>query len=316
MNHTTLARKIAWRVLGVAVGLWIIVSISFFCFYAIPGDPARIILGPHATAEDIEQFRKSSGLDRPLLVQYGNYLTRLAGGDLGQSFSMRRPVADLVQERGAVSLRLLAGAVLLMVGIGLLLPPISHVYEFRAVNALMMPALDVIGLIPPFVLATVLLIVGAAWLGLAKVTFVPSSPIAWILPSIALAAYPVATVYRLFYSQLGEELAKPYAIRAKGMGFSRVRLVVYEALPNALPPILALIANHISFFVTGSLFVEVVFGIGGLGRLAQESLHNKDLQLLGGVCLLFAISSFLCTAALRSAHLWLDPRAGASDASS
>ncbi|MGH8759145.1 MAG: ABC transporter permease subunit [Burkholderiales bacterium] len=168
--------------------------------------------------------------------------------------------------------------------------------------------LAVLALAPPYVLAIAGLLVGAGWLGWISVVFDPSRFTAWLLPAAALGAYPAALVLRLFAGRLKEELAAPYACRARALGLSLPHVVLREVVPNALPAALAALANSLAYFATGAFFVEAVFGIPGLGRLAQEALRNKDMAVLAGLCLVFAIVVLLLSATLNALQRWLDPR--------
>jgi peptide/nickel transport system permease protein len=165
-----------------------------------------------------------------------------------------------------------------------------------------------VGIAPPYVLGVVILALFAGWLGWVSAIFDPQRISAWILPTLVLAAYPTAITMRLFENQIAGELGKPYVVRAKAMGFSHRTILLCEVLPNALTAALAALANGLAAFVTGTFFVEVIFGISGLGRLTYEAIGNKDIALLAGLCMVFAIAITAISAGLDLAQLLIDPR--------
>ncbi len=294
---------------GALFPLWFIVSACFACLYLLPGDPARIILGPQASAESIATFRREAGLNLPLPQQYFRYLGRLGRFDLGKSSSQRRPVLALLGERGLPTLKLTLAAAVFAAGVGLGLPLLAKLLHAEWIQLVGQAVLVPLATTPPYVLGVISLLVFAGWLKWIDVVFDGGNAAGWVVPAIVLGAYPAALVLRLFAARLREELAAPYARMALAHGLSTARVILVEVLPNALPTALAAMTNHLAYFLTGAFFVEVIFGIPGWGRLTQEALRNKDLNLLGGLCLSFAVAVTLLFTALDFFQRKLQPRA-------
>ncbi|MBX3670128.1 MAG: ABC transporter permease [Rhodocyclaceae bacterium] len=276
------------RALVALVTLWAVLTLSYVCLYTLPGDPARIILGPQASAESIQDFRRSAGLDGSWWQQYASYLRRLINLDLGDSFALRRPVASLIAERGQVSLKLAGAAFAVVLAVSILTPlGLKSVGANSALFAIEFGA-QITAFAPPYVLAIVsLLVVGGCW-GLVPIIFDAERAGSWWLAAGVLSAYPAALLLRVFGTELDAQMRRPYALRARASGFSTTRTLWREALPNAVPVALAALANSLAFFVTGAFFVEIVFGVPGLGRLGQDALRQRDVALLAGVCIAFS----------------------------
>jgi ABC-type dipeptide/oligopeptide/nickel transport system permease component len=170
------------------------------------------------------------------------------------------------------------------------------------------------GIAPPYVLGVVTLVLFAGKLGWTPVIFDEISMRSWILPAFVLAAYPCAIVMRLFEGELENIMQSRYVLRARAMGFSAAAVILREALPNALTAALPGLANALAAFITGAFFVEVIFGVPGLGRLAYEAISNKDIELLAGLCMVFAVIIVSISAVLEISRLFLDPRLRGRDA--
>jgi peptide/nickel transport system permease protein len=302
-------RAIRSRIVRLICTLWLIVSVTFLCAYGLPGDPARMILGQRATPESIAAFRRSAGLDASIATQYARFVRRAFRLELGDSLVQRRPVVSLIEERGAQTLTLLLVATLLLTLFGLIVPVLLRLIDSHATRASYAATWTLVAVAPPYVLSIVALLAAAVQLSLVPVTFDPRRASAWILPAIVLAAYPIAVTVRLLNEQIDRALQLPYVTAARALGYPERDVLIRFALPNAMTPALAALANGLAFFVTGSFFVEVVFGIGGWGTLAYEAVRNKDIAVLVGVSLVFAAGICSISAVLQVVLLALDPRA-------
>jgi peptide/nickel transport system permease protein len=313
-------RAIRSRLVRLISTLWLIVTVTFLCAYALPGDPARMILGQRATTESIAAFRRNAGLDESIAIQYARFVRRACRLELGDSLVQRRPVVSLIEERGAQTLTLLFVATILLALFGLVVPVLLRLGDVRAIRAIRVMRVvrasydagwTMMAVAPPYVLSIVALLTAAVQLSLVPVTFDPRRASAWILPAIVLAAYPIAVTIRLLNEQIDQAMQAPYVTAARALGHPERDVLLRFALPNALTPALAALANGLAFFVTGSFFVEVVFGIGGWGTLAYEAVRNKDIAVLVGVSLVFAAGICSISAVLQVVLLALDPRASA-----
>lgn len=296
------------RILVYVATVWLIVTIGFVCLYWLPGDPARMILGHQASQESINAFRHTAGLDRPLLQQYGNFLGRALAGNFGESLLYRRPVAGLICERSRLTLMLVAASLLVVLLVGFVAPLVFRLLDLKKTGRLFQMLTTAQGIAPPYILGVVSLSIFAGGLGWITVIFDSHRITDWILPAIVLAAYPSSVVLRLFDAELSGVLEKPYVIRARATGWNRQTVLLREALPNALTAALPALANAIAVFVTGTFFVEVIFGIPGLGRLTYEAIANKDIALLSALCLVFAMAICTLSTLLEFSRLMVDPR--------
>jgi peptide/nickel transport system permease protein len=323
-------RSLQSRLVRLICTLWLIVTAAFVCAYALPGDPARMILGQRATAASIAAFRRTAGLDQPIAMQYARFVQRAARLDLGDSLVQRRPVTSLLRERGYQTLTLLFVATILLAMFGIIVPVLLQISDARSGGGVRAAgaarAADTVraarvlresyaalwtlaAVAPPYVLSIVALLLVAVRLSLVPVTFEPARATAWILPAAVLAAYPIAVTIRLLNEQIARALQSPYVTTARALGYSERDVLLRFALPNALTPAMAALANGLAFFVTGSFFVEVVFGIGGWGTLAYEAVRNKDIAVLVGVTIVFGAAICAVSAVLQLTLIALDPRA-------
>jgi peptide/nickel transport system permease protein len=302
-------RALRSRLLRLIGTLWLIVTAAFVCAYALPGDPARMILGQRATTASIAAFRHSAGLDQSIGIQYARFVQRAFRLELGDSLVQRRPVLNLLRERGSQTLTLLFVSTLLLTTFGMIVPVLLHLIDWRTLRDTYAALWTFIAVAPPYVLSIVALLLVAVHFALVPVTFDPAHATAWILPAMVLAAYPIAVTIRLLNQQIDRALQSPYVTAARSLGYPERDVLLRFAVPNALTPAMAALANGLAFFVTGSFFVEVVFGISGWGTLAYEAVRNKDIAVLVGVTILFGTGICLISALLQLTLLALDPRA-------
>jgi len=296
------------RVLTFLFSLWGILTIGFVCLYLLPGDPARIILGPQASAETVANFRHDAGLDAPFGTQYVRFLERSSRFDFGESIAQRRPVAALLGERTGKTLLLLGYATLCTLLGGFILPLSLMALGFDRLLLRIAQLLQFIAFVPPYALAVLAVIIFASLAQLVPVLFREDDIGSWILTSTVLASYPTVLLLRVLLVRLDEELRTPYAHRAAALGFPLSDRVLREALPNVLPASLGVLINNISFFITGAFFVEVVTGFPGLGRLAQQAIAEKDVPVLTGVVMVFALLVLLLSLGLEILQDAIAPR--------
>lgn len=302
-------RALQKRLVRLVATVWLIVTIAFFCAYRLPGDPARMILGQRATPESLRDFRQKMGLDQPLVLQYLKFVERVLRLDLGDSLVQRRPVASLIAERGGQTLMLISASLVALTLFGMAAPILLRLFRKPLVERLYSSWWIALAIAPPYVLSILALLAFAGWLRWVPVTFNPTLPRAWLLPAMVLAAYPVAVTLRLLNSQIEAALQSQYVRAARAYGYRDVDVLLRFAVPNAITPSVAAFANGLAFFVTGSFFVEVVFGIGGLGTLAYEAVRNKDVPVLVGLSIIFAVAICSISAGLQIVLESLDPRA-------
>lgn len=289
-------------------GVLLIVTTSFAVIYLLPGDPARMILGPRASTDTIVQFRRNAGLDQSVGRQYLTFVERLARLDLGESLVHRRPVIEVMRERLGRTFTLIGVALGVMLFFALIVPLFLRAGGLHRLDGLIRQLWIGLAAAPPYVLALLTLMLFAGRWALLPAVFAPDRWRCWLAAGVVLAVYPTALVSRLFASAVNLEMGSDYALRARAQGFQDSTILFREALINASSAPLSAIANGLAYFFTGTFFVEVAFGIGGLGSLTYDAVRNKDLTVIAGVCLFFAMVISLLSFALDLAHHALVPR--------
>jgi peptide/nickel transport system permease protein len=282
--------------------------ISFFAIYRLPGDPARMILGPRASTQSIAAFRESAGLNNPVTKQFERFVARIATLDLGESLAYRRPVLALLHERMGQTLRLIGGAFMMLLFFAIVLPIGLRTVGLGFVDSGLRALWTGFSAAPPYVLALLTLTLFAGFLRVLPAVFERDRIACWIAAAFVLAAYPTALASRLFHDALASAMLSDYATRARAQGFDEAAILLREALVNALSAPVSAIANGLAYFFTGTFFVEVAFGVGGIGSLTYEAIQNKDVTVLAAVCLLFAVVISALSAVLDLAQHLLTPR--------
>jgi ABC-type dipeptide/oligopeptide/nickel transport system permease component len=283
------------------------VSVAAFSLVRLAGDVATAIAGEGARAEDVEVIRKQYGLDRPLPVQYAEWLGRTLQGDLGESLYFRQPVAGLVFDRLPVTMTL--GA--LSIGFALLLSiPLGVLAALRPNSWIDRAALTlaVIGQAMPSFWFALLLIL---WFGVQLRWLPISGSDTWanfVLPAIALGYYAAPAIMRLTRAGMIEVLGADYIRTARAKGLTPASVVFKHALRNAVIPVVALAAVQLGFVLGGSVVIETVFAMHGLGYLAWESISHNDFPVVQAIVLLISLFYIVLTLLADLLNAWLDPR--------
>jgi peptide/nickel transport system permease protein len=276
--------------LVVAVAIIIgITLITFTLSFLIPADPVRLLAGRSATQETVESIRHELGLDRPYPVQYLNYLSRLAKGDLGRSYKQKTQVTELILSRFPATLLLMVGAIFfeLLIGIPAGIYAASRRGE-RADNAAMI--LSFVGVsAPQFVVGLLLLYVLAHRLGLFPLGGYGSIR-HLVLPAFTLGITGGGWYSRMMRSSMVDVLRQDYIRTARAKGVREIKVVLVHALRNAVLPVIAMIGLDIGFFMSGAVVVESVFGWPGIGQLAWQAIQVIDIPIIMGVTLVAAVS--------------------------
>ncbi len=283
------------------------VSFGTFALFHFATDPAQTIAGEDAPQEMVDDIREQYGFDRPVSVQYADWLGSALQGDFGQSYFWKQPVVDLIQEHAKVTIVLALAAlgvtvlIALPLGISAALKPNSWVDRFALSTAVSAQA------IPNFWLGLMLII-------LFSVTF-PIFPVSgdatwkhYVLPALVLGASSVPAVMRLTRTGLLDVLSSDYIRTARAKGFMGHRLILQQAMRNALLPIVSVLAVQLGHKLGGSVVTESVFSMNGLGRLAVESIFNSDIPTVQSLILIFVLTFVLLTLAADLINAWLDPR--------
>jgi len=285
-----------------ALGLLTLFVISVIIFGAtelLPGDLAQNILGQSATPETVAAFRRELGLDLPAHTRYINWLLGALQGDFGTSLANKRPIADLIATRLSNTLFLAVYAAALSVPLSLALGILAALYRNsvfdRVVNALALTSIS----FPEFFVAYILIFV------LAQSGFFPSMArmdpsttfgealYRTFLPAVTLTLVVTAHMMRMTRAAIINLLASPYIEMARLKGMSPTRVILKHAVPNALAPIITVVALNLAYLITGVVVVEVVFVYPGLGQLMVDSVAKRDFPVVQAVALIFAAAYVL-----------------------
>ena len=293
--------------LGLALAVALAVSILSFLLVRMSGDIATAIAGEGARDEDIATVRALYGLDRPIVVQYLDWVWGVVRGDFGTSYYFKSSVAALVLDKLPVTLELgiasLAFALVVSVplGVAAALKPNSWVDRLALAIAVAGQAL------PNFFFALVLVMLFSVTLRWLPVSG-SATPWHFVLPTIALGYYVAPAFMRLVRAGMIEVLGQDYIRTARAKGLPWRRVVVSHALRNALTPVVALSVVQLGYLLGGSVVIETVFALDGLGYLAYQSISHKDLPVMQVVVLLLAVFYVLLTLAADVVNALLDPR--------
>lgn len=303
-----MTRYIQQRVLLMLPTILLTTLVVFLMLQLIPGDPASIYLGENqATPERLEQIREQLGLNRPLFVQYGDFVLRAARGDLGRSVQTNRPVIQEITDRLPNTMILAVSSMALAIIFGITLGMLAGLNQNSWLDTILMLAALAGVSIPVFWLGLLLILLFAVQLGWLPAT----GQGGWnslILPAVTLAALSTATLARLVRASMIEVLNQDYLQTSRAKGLQQVAIVLRHALPNALIPVVTVIGLQFGNLLSGAVITETVFARSGLGKLVVDSIQNKDLPTVQGVILVLATIYVVVNFVVDLSYAVIDPR--------
>ena len=298
----------------------VLIGVSFVVFAALhfsPGDVARTILGLGATEERVQALRQELGLDRPLLIQYWDWMMALLRGDLGRSISLGVPVSEVIFDKIWASLLLMGASFFLTVSFGLLFAALSGGYHRSLMDRLITLLMLLLASLPPFWLGIVLLIIFGLKLRIFPVSGVGAMAddatlyvvaMHLILPAVTTAASSLAVVARVTRSAFIDEMGEPYVQAARARGLSQRRIISIETMRNVLPSFVTIAGLQIGFLFSSALFSEIVFNWPGIGLQLYQGIVQRDFPVVQGcvlaIAIVFVIGNFLADIL----SIVLDPR--------
>ncbi len=286
--------------------LWAVATIAFGLTF-LSGDPATLMIGDHWTAEQIASFREYMGYDRPLLVQYGEYLGRVVRGDFGVSVRQQIPVTRLIMERFPATLQLAGLALVIIVVVAIPVGVVSAVRRNSAADRLAMSGALLAQSVPTFWLGIMLILVFGVVLRWLPVSG-SGSPLHLVLPAVTLATFSTARIARLVRSSMLDVLGEDYIQTAHAKGLAPRAVHFRHALRNALIPVITLLGIEVGSLLGGALVTETVFAYPGIGRLTIQAIAARDLPLVQGVITFGALIFVLVNLAVDLSYSVLDPR--------
>jgi peptide/nickel transport system permease protein len=306
------------RVIRLLATLLLVTFLTSMMFDLLPGDPALAVIGGdtfNVTPERIEQTRRELNLDEPVPVRYVKWLGNAVQGDLGKSYATRQKVMDAITERLPTTLQLLVMAQIFALTFTLIVAPLAarkpgRVFD-RASTTLSFGLLA----IPGFIGGLILLYIFAVRLDLLPATgFVHLSDSVWlsirslILPAMTLAAPEAAIYTRLLRSEMARTMREDYILMARANGLPNWRILYRQALRPSAMPLITAVGISVGGLIGGAVIVESMFGLPGIGRLAVDSIGNRDLVTLQGIVAMVTVGYVLINFAVDMLYYILDPR--------
>ncbi len=303
--------------------LWIVVTVTFFLFRAVPGDPSLVLIGPEIEASAADSIRESFGLDRSLGVQYWSYLTNAVQGDLGTSFRYRVPVSEVLSEKLANTAVLVLPAMLIAFGLGALLGAVTAARPNSRIDRYITQLFLTIKSAPSFWIATMALVTFSLWLGLTPSggMTTPGAPRVegferffsgdvlahLILPLVILAAIFTVEPLLTMRTSMAEVLDDDFVEFGHAKGFSRSRITRHAAR-NSLLPMVSLIPSIAGHLIAGSVIIEIVFSWPGMGREIVDAVNRFDYPMMQGTFMAIAALVIVVNAGADVLYTYLDPR--------
>ncbi|GAC1700677.1 MAG: ABC transporter permease [Candidatus Acidiferrum sp.] len=302
-----MARYFLKKFLLTLPALWLVLTLVFLMIHTVPGDPVEQMLGEGAAPGELAQLRHSLGLDQPLSAQYEHYLSRLAHGDLGQSFKFQAPVRGIIFQRYPATLRLAFCALFICMAIAIPAGVLAAHQRARAADRAV-GVFTLLGLaIPNFALGPVLIMLFSIKLGLLPVSG-RGSLASYVLPAATLGAALAAILTRMVRGSMLEELSSDYVRTARAKGLSTVAVLFRHAFRNALIPIITILGLQFGTLLAGTIVTETIFAWPGVGRLTVQAISSRDYPLLQGCILVIAVSYVAVNLLTDLFYTLVDPR--------
>ena len=311
--HRYLAQRLALLVfvlLGVTVLVFLVTRLT-------PGDPARVLLGPRATEDEVSRLRTTYGLDQPIALQYVSWLARIARGDLGDSIQLHRPVLAEVTDRFRGTLLLAVAAMIVAFSVGIGAGLLAALHANSLLDRALMSALLVGISLPPFWVGLILIIAFSLFLRWLPATGMISptgggGPLDilshLVLPTLTLAAVPLAVIARLTRANVLEVLNQLYVRTAHAKGLPARTVIARHVFRNTLVGTMTILGLEAGWLLAGTVYIETVFAWPGLGSMLVNAILQRYYPLVQGGVLLVATAYVLINLATDTLYLYIDPR--------
>ena len=303
------------RAVGLLATMLAASLVVFVVLEVLPSDPAALMLGTDARPDTLAALRHQLGLDHPAWWRYLHWITSLATGDLGVSYTYGVPVSELIAARVGVTLPLGLLAILLSTSIAIPLGVLAASWRGQPADTALMAGAQLGVAMPNFWLGIVFILIFAVWLGWFPAggfagwdKGVPAALKSLVLPAFALALPQAAILSRVTRASVLETLGQDYVRTARAKGLTATAALWRHAVPNALIPVVTIIGLQFSFLLAGTVIVENVFTLPGLGRLMFQSIAQRDLIVVQDLVVLLAGCVILVNFVIDMIYLALDPR--------
>ncbi len=308
-------RYVVRRFISLLIILLLVSFLTFFLLQVIPGDPALLILGTEAPPEALESIRARLGLDKPWPLRYISWLTSMLRGDMGVSIRLERPVSYLIAERLPVTLSLAFMAMLIATLIAFPAGILSAVKWNSPLDYFLLFITQLGIAIPSFWVGILLILLFSLHFRL----FPTGGFVSWgenplealkhlMLPAVSLGLVTAAFLTRMLRSSMLEVLSQVYITVAKAKGLTKGQIIFRHALKNALIPVITLAGIQLSFLMGGSIVIEHVFALPGLGRLLLSAVYTRDIPLIQGLVVFITTIVVTSNFLVDVLYAYLDPR--------
>ena len=294
------------RILLAILTIWIVITVTFFVMHAVPGGP---FIGEKAISKEAQAALEAKyGLDKPLIEQYGTYLKDVVTRfDFGPSLKQRgRMVVDIIADGMRTSAKLGLIAAFFATIIGVVLGALAAIRRNTVLDKIIMVLTTAFVSMPSFIIGSFLLIVFSVRLGWVPANGATQGGL--ILPIITLALFPMSYITRLTRSSMLDELGQDYIRTARAKGVSRGKIIFGHALKNSLIPVITYVGPMLAYIVTGSMVVEQIFAIPGIGRAFISSIINRDYTMIMGTTIILASLIVLMNLVSDLLYKVVDPR--------
>jgi peptide/nickel transport system permease protein len=303
------------RLLTVAPTVLVVATVTFVALQIIPGDVAEIMLGVDAPPDEVRRLREQLGLDRPVAVRYVEWLANLARGDLGVSVAYREPVQRLIIQRLPVTLSVALAAMCVALALALPLGVVAARRAWSAVDLGVLAGSQAGLAVPTFWMGILLLLGFSAWIPVfplqGYVAFF-GNPLEWarhlVLPALALGTERAAALVRLVRASVLDELQREYVRTARGKGVAERFVLRRHVLRNSVIPVLTVAGLQLGYLMSGTIVIEQVFGLPGLGRLLLQGVYARDLVVVQGAVITIAVMFALLNLSVDLLYAAIDPR--------
>ena len=292
------------RILLALLTILIICMITFFAMHAVPGGPFN--REKALSQATVDALNARYGLDKPLFTQFINYMKGLLKGDFGVSLKNGREISDIISESFPISARLGLTAMAFALSLGLIFGSLAAIMRNKLPDRIIVFLSTLFTAVPSFVLATLLLLVFSIKLGWVPVW--SANETHYVMPVMALAAYPMAYTTRLSKTSMLDALGQDYIRTAKSKGVARWKVIFKHALKNSLIPVITYAGPQIAYIITGSMVVETVFTVGGIGTKFVSGINNRDYTLIMATTIFLATLMVIATMICDILYKFVDPR--------
>ncbi len=286
--------------LGISIILFTIMNLT-------PGDPAQMLIGDTYTEDALAQLRSELGLDKPFLVRYANYMLDALRGDFGISYRTRNPVFQEVFSRFPHTVAITFLSIMIQLIVGVIVGIVAAVKQYSVLDTVSQSITMVLASVPDFWIGLMLLLLFSVKLGLLPLSGIENWT-GYILPAVAVALPYMANLIRLTRSTMLDVMRMDYIQTAQAKGVPKKKIIFKHALKNALLPVVTIAGVNISWMLGGTIVIEQVFNIPGIGSLMIQSIRNKDTPVVMATVMFIAVLSCLINLATDLIYAAIDPR--------